>query len=358
MENVVLTPDLKSKIKFEIQTILTEVHKHPDKQIPHDSMGRLNFSCPYCHDSTSDPKKKRGNLYWSNLYYHCYNDGCGVHKSILNFFKDFKVGINDDDFFSILSFIRLNKTEYKAISDLNIQSFKKLNDVAISKSDFMEKMKIYSINKDTWMIYDYLKGRFLHLMLDNFAFNPRSKQLYIFNYNFSRDKILGYQIRNMVVNEKYSSAKYLTFTIDKACQKLNIEHEIDEELIKLSSVFNIMNIDYANEFTIFEGPIDSFFMRNSIALTGLSKMPFNFDEFENVRYFYDNDIGGKKKAIEKLNLGKKIFLWEKFLKDNKLNNYNIKDLNDIVINAYKYNKDALKKINDYFSNDSYDMVNV
>ena len=38
-----------------------------------ESKERLNFACPYCGDSTDSPRKKRGNLYWNNLHFHCYN---------------------------------------------------------------------------------------------------------------------------------------------------------------------------------------------------------------------------------------------------------------------------------------------
>ena len=74
-----------------------------------------------------------------------------------------------------------------------------------------------------------------------------------------------------------------------------------------------------------------------------------------VRYMFDNDKTGKKKMIEKLKKGRPVFMWSKFLKDNNIDTYNIKDLNDLMITCYSIKSDAHKKINEYFTSNNLDL---
>ena len=55
------------------------------KQTFHDAGDKLNFACPYCGDSRTDSKKKRGNLYVESGFYKCYNDGCSIRVSVQKF---------------------------------------------------------------------------------------------------------------------------------------------------------------------------------------------------------------------------------------------------------------------------------
>ena len=70
----------------------------------------------------------------------------------------------------------------------------------------------------------------------------------------------------------------------------------------------------------------------------------------------DNDETGLKKSIEKLRSGKQVFMWNKYLKDKKIDKYNIKDLNDLV--KVCYNKKiplSLSSLEEYFTNDKLDL---
>jgi len=187
--------------------------------------------------------------------------------------------------------------------------------------------------------------------------------LYVLNKNRSGTKILGCQVRPL--DQKNGSGKYFTYKLSKIYSEINVEIKdkimnIDDDkldkLDKLSMIFGILSTDFTSTYTIFEGPIDSMFMRNSIALTGVDKMPFDFNELPTTRYFFDNDKGGKKKMIEYLEKGNAVFLWDKFLRDNGLISFKIKDLNDLIKVIYK-NKIRIKKgINDYFTADKHDIV--
>lgn len=85
--------DLKDVVDGIIRTIL--LNRFPGQVARHDisSMSnRYNFNCPYCGDSSHDPYKKRGNVYYGSYWYKCYNGGCGVSKPFIQVIKDFRVG--------------------------------------------------------------------------------------------------------------------------------------------------------------------------------------------------------------------------------------------------------------------------
>ena len=99
----------KSYINGIIQRVLNKEFSNIQKRKTVDYNDRVNFACPYCGDS-SDPYKKRGNLYWKSLQYHCYNGGCPKrHTNLVEFLKDFHNPIsNKDDLIFYLDYIRVN----------------------------------------------------------------------------------------------------------------------------------------------------------------------------------------------------------------------------------------------------------
>ena len=70
-------------IESKIQNILNREFKDiPQKRVikrfpTNSNPDRLNFACPICGDSERTLSKKRGNLYFKNMQYICFNsDGC------------------------------------------------------------------------------------------------------------------------------------------------------------------------------------------------------------------------------------------------------------------------------------------
>jgi len=129
-------------------------------------------------------------------------------------------------------------------------------------------------------------------------------------------------------------------------------HRINE----VSTLFGIMNINFSSPVTVFEGPIDSFFIKNSIALCTVGRKISAFEDLETVRYMFDNDKSGKAAMLELLKSGKQIFLWSKFIKDFCLFDYKIKDLNDLVKVCFNQKLDAHKYIDKYFSSNNLDAI--
>ena len=89
--------DTIENIKDKIQSVLDSKFSSDSRirrkiDVYHD---RLNFCCPYCFDSRTDIRKKRGNLYLNTLRYFCFN--CGHSAGINKMLSDFGEELSMDD---------------------------------------------------------------------------------------------------------------------------------------------------------------------------------------------------------------------------------------------------------------------
>lgn len=358
-ESLVIDKDFKIKIEQAVQIILDNAFISGPKTKIKGMHDRINIACPYCGDSVTDKTKKRGNLFWNTLFYHCYNSGCNTHKALHDFLKDFGGGdISGGDRIEIINFIKLTSGTRVSAKELEFDLFIKLKELSIPKVKFYEMTDSRPIVKNG-PGYNILKERLLIHRLDEFAF--RENRLFILNLTNDKKNVIGYQIRKLNVK---GANKYLTFTLESMLKKCNFDlSEYDsillDKLNKLSTIFNILRVDFNQTLTSFEGPIDSMFMQNSIGQSSISRDMDMFSNIPTIRYLYDNDKSGIDEARLQIRQGKTVFLWQKFLKEQDLNKFKdiekLKDLNDIMILCFKYKLNAHKHINNYFSSDAIDM---
>ena len=350
--NIELTEELKDKIRYALKQVVSQVHPEPNKKLLKDMHGRITCACPYCGDSYSDDTKKRGNIFWDTLQYHCYN--CSHHTNVYTFLKDHDVKMDTSDAsFLIIDYIKQNKIQVNPESVLKHHALEKVHELAIDIDTFKVKFRAKTIVPGDW-IWFQLKDRLLHNRLDDFLYSEKEHRLWILN--FSKDnKIIGAQTRRM----KGYGQRYLTYDLPKLYEEMGAPLEMTNEelntLTKISTLFGIMQLNFQRPVTLFEGPLDAKFMNNSLALATAGRSTDDFDEIPTVRYMFDNDTTGKKKMAEKLKKGRPVFMWAKFLKDSKLDIYNIKDLNDLMKKCFELKIDAHKNIDKYFTSSQLDL---
>ena len=363
-------------IKGKLQLILDKSFKERYRRKIDVYSDRLNFACPVCGDSSTDIRKKRGNLYLDSLSYHCYNCSChmGVNALLHRFGEDLS---NEDKI--VVHEIQQNakKFEKRVSTGQGSMTMTLLEKLGVPKMIFFKQLGIISPYKDP-VASSYLKSRMIDIRdWKYFAYSPTTKELYILNLTPS-DKIIGFQIRQLDPNSiksRYISKrmtrlyadvfnKDINHIVDAVLKKEPLgEKYIDEEdgvenivanLDRLSGIFNIMNVNLNQPVTIMEGPIDSLSIPNSIALQGASKqLEGFFDNVENVRYLYDNDKAGKDAALKRLKSHKTVFLWGQYMNMIKTK-VKIKDLNDLQRN----NLLDISKIEQCFSDDEFDAMMV
>ena len=155
---------------------------------------------------------------------------------------------------------------------------------------------------------------------------------------YDNNKIVFYQSRKLKQNKADRKPKYLS--------KIGAD----------KTVFNIDKLDNTIDYMfIFEGPIDSFFVKNGVAVGGISKgkscftklqeQQINQKPFHKRIWVLDNqycDETAKEKTFSLLSQGERCFIWPKEL-------LQFKDFNDLCV---KINRDEITSR--FIINNSYD----
>lgn len=340
---------LQNKFKAWILQILERTHTSAEKQQIKDMPGRLNLACPVCLDSINDVNKKRGNLYWDTLQYHCFN--CGAHIDGWTLIKSNGIKPEDPvDTIKILDYIHQNRLNVETVDTFQYGKFKKIHESSFTREDIKEHFGFFEIPiNPAHEAFIYLKNRLI-TKFDDLLWSPSDKRIIILNTTLD-DRIIGFQARSILSNAK---TKYLTYHLARIQEKMGINSDIadDNSYKNISTLFGSMRVNFQETVTVLEGPFDAMFVKNSLALTGINKNTTHLDEVPSIRYLFDNDEIGKKLMIEKIKNGKSVFLWNKILDEINPDKY-IKDLNDLVVYAFQKSL-KLKNLNQYFSTSKMD----
>lgn len=317
------------------------------KQQVYEAGDKLNFACPYCGDSKSDSKKKRGNLYPDRGFYKCYNDGCGVKvelpKFVSKFSLKYSLGIPD---------LKTNEVKWEP------QTTKKkrgsLIELLISRNASEHLLRIdYLIDRFSLtpcnevepgsQVDQFIKKRNLQdlpAFNDCAYFDSREDKVYLFNIDIRSGKVLGFAIRRLA--EDSFGPKYLIKNYSELKKNGLIRGIADDVLLDIDTInnyFNVLNVDFSKPIMVTEGQIDAMFLRNSIATTGISKSKLLLENLlskSNTLILFDSDAAGKKQSIELIKRGYRVFLWNKALSEIRKKysaDYRkvrlIKDVNDL-----------------------------
>jgi len=328
---------------------------NPQRLKIYKGANRLNFCCPYCGDST-DPKKKRGNLYLDTLSYKCYNGGCEIFKSLNDFTRDFELRhlLKPEEISEIAEINRDNYRRKKIRNSIDYFITENYKEILVKRDYLKSKLGLIELKGtygEKWLIERN------HIPDAKFLWDPRRRSLYLLNLTGDESMVLGLQIRPIV---KKSHSKYFTYKLSGIYKKLlNVsDPEIilkAEEVDPVSSVFGFATVDLDSMITTFEGPLDAWLSPNSIALCSINN-PFPFD-VENKRWFLDGDKTGRDKSRDLLKKGEEVFLWGKFLRESEIPERDKWDLNDIV-NFLRSTGKKIKRLDNYFSNEVLDIIDV
>ena len=368
----------KVYIKGIIQKIINKESLDPARRKIVEYNNRLNFCAPCCGDSHKNKYAKRGNLYFDKLLYVCFN--CGHKTTLDKLAKHFHEVIDPDKKLEMIEHLN-SVIDY---SDYESEFIDAKYDDLIDMSD-LEKVFESNITQITDFepvikgkgIYKYLTGRGIqehqhkNIYQAKFWKNEDEFDWVIVMLNRKGDKILGMQVRNLKQGKRRMFKIYNYENLLEWVNAVKEEpHDIDiNKLVvynKLSYYFNILNVDFVQLVTVFEGYLDSLFYPNSIGLVGVNT-DYKFLEGNDmdIQYFFDNDEAGYTKSEEKLKAGHSVFLWKKLFEDlaTKKKVYDvdkylhriskIKDINKLAeLVPLPY---STLKLPDYFSADKLDL---
>lgn len=348
--------ELIEEIVPKLQQILNErFPNNPQKQKIKIYPDRISFAAPCCGDSARDNSKKRGNIILTGKFqnsYKCFN--CGTYMSIVSFFKKYKHPLS----LSGISYVASNQPNIQASSnnDASINylfDLQTINQYVVQRDYLKSKLNLEECDQTIKnSAYYYLINR-KQFSFSKFLYSRADNLLFVLNLT-PDNNIIGIQTRSLDKNYKGSS-KYKTYNLSNIYKLLlKEEKEIPDDVNKLSMLFNSLTVNYTNPVTIVEGPMDSFLLKNCIALCGAEKH-LNFDL--NYRYLFDDDNAGRKHAINLLNEGSTVFLWSKLKKDLNLPKREKWDINDLAIYCAD-NHIPFPNIDKYFSNDLLDLLDI
>lgn len=366
-----------------IQSFVKELLKKrfPDnrlKQEVHESDDKLNFACPYCGDSAHDSKKKRGNLYPNRGYYRCYNDGCSIKVPLDKFISVYSLKYS-------IGLPEIKKPEIKWVAETSKKKRGSLIEFLINKNASEHLLRIDKLvarfalipcqeAEPNSKIAKFLEKRRL-TDLDSFNecayFDHNEDKIYLFNLDLRSGRVLGFAIRKLDAGDgpKYLFKNYSE--LKKNGLVRNISDDLLSDIDTINNYFNVLNINFSKPVMVTEGQIDSLFLKNAIATTGVSKSSLllnNLLSKSNALIFFDSDSAGKNKSIELIKKGYRVFLWNKIFSDlikkYPLQRKSVKlinDVNDLFI-FIKANDPSLthdsfyELVSQYFSESSFDLI--
>lgn len=273
-----------------------------------------NFRCFYCGDSQKYKNKTRGYLYSikDTYNYKCHN--CGKSCSFSTFLKDLDTSLYDEYVFE----------KFKNGGRKELTLIPRKIEPKISIKKYFDLPTIDTLNKEHFARY-YLETRNIpHEKLKSLYYcenfkewtNTQKETFKNIKYDEPRiiiplvyhNNIFGFQGRSL---SKNSTTKYITILLNENIPK----------------IYGMDDVNWSKNVYVLEGPFDSMFISNSIAMVGadvnVKSIPNHFQN--DFIFIYDNEPRNKQivSRMEKtVQEGHAIVIWPNDLK--------YKDVNDMI----------------------------
>ena len=281
-----------------------------------------NFRCPYCGDSQKSRTKARGFVFRkkNDLFYKCHNCGVGATLGKLiehvdsNTHKDYimeryKTGC---DTITPKPEFKFNAPVFRS-KDIcsSLDSLSELGEDHPARKIIDRRNLPISSYKDLFLCPEFYK--FTNKLIPNkFPSLDGDHPRLLIPFRNEKGEIFAYQGRAFG-DEK---PKYLTI-----------------KLKDRDKIFGLNKVNKKEPIYVVEGPLDSLFLDNCIAVAGADMPSLNCD----FTVVFDNEPRNKEllKQIEKtINQGHKICLWPESMEH--------KDINDMILGGYT--KEEIQKI--------------
>jgi transcription elongation factor Elf1 len=272
--------------------------------------GLYNFRCPICGDSKKNKLKTRGYLYAAktNTNFKCHN--CGASMSFNNFLK--KLDTNLHKQYAMEKFKEGFTGKNYVVEEPKIVFTKPVftKKVNLPKASEVETAKKYleARNIDASRYYYAEKFKtWVNTLKPTFESTEYDEDRIIIPL-FYNQNLVGLQGRSI----KPNPVKYITVMLDDNAPK----------------IYGLDNIRTDATVYITEGPFDSTFIRNAIAMCGADADLSNWGISDPV-WIYDNEPRNREivsRIARVIEMGQKIVIWPLNIKE--------KDINDMVMSGH------------------------
>ena len=269
-----------------------------------------NFRCPICGDSKKNKSKTRGYIYTvkANTNFKCHN--CGASMSLNNFIKEVDPVLHKqytmekfkEGFAGGRNFVA-EEPEFK----FEAPKFKKK--LKLPKASENPRAAGYltarKLNPDDFYYAENFK-KFANSLKHTFDDTTHDEERIIIPLYYEKN-LIGFQGRSIDPNP----VKYITVMLDDDAPK----------------IYGLDNIRKDAPIYVTEGPFDSTFIRNSIAMCGADADVSRWG-IGNPVWIYDNEPRNREitnRISKTIDFGQSVVIWPESIDD--------KDINDMVMSG-------------------------
>ena len=272
-----------------------------------------NFRCPICGDSQKRSNVARGYLYSikNNANYKCHN--CGASMSFSNFLKTVDLGLHKQFVMEKFKEGHTGKGRHTPNPKFEFETpvFKTVPKINLPLCSEVDSAREYIENRKLDASKFYYADKFKEFC------NSYKKTYDTIGRDEPRIVIPLYQDGNLIgfqgrAIEKKSVPKYLTVMINDSAPK----------------IYGLDKIDNKQSVYVTEGPFDSTFVSNSIAMCGADADVRKWGVNDPV-WIYDNEPRNNeivKRISTTIDRGERVVIWP--------NNIHEKDINDMVLSGH------------------------
>lgn len=290
----------------------------------------FNFRCPICNDSSKNQYKSRGYIYSQDneYWFKCHN--CNKNFSLKSLIRKVDPTLYTDYIFE--------RYKENAIEILNKGNSSKVPDPPIYDDDIFKTLPRISTLPDTHEGVQFIKKRKIpqhtwdrllwtddavslirHFKPEKFKDTSIIEGGIVIPCYTIENRVNYFQIR--LLNSIKDGLRYITTTIDESKPK----------------IFGLNQLITSERYYIIEGPFDSLFIPNSVAMMG-SHINYDFPK-EHAVFVYDNEPRNKEiigQVSRRIKEGYGVCIWPSTIEQ--------KDINDMVLAGYT--ADQVKSIID------------
>ena len=303
--------------------------------------GLWTFRCPYCGDSKKNKNKTRGYIFQvkGDHVFKCHN--CGITRSFSNFLKENVPNVYDEYVMErykegtigrnvpkpdLTQFISKPKFDKRTVDLENLSS---LNNFHVAKKYILDRG--IPENKLDRLFYCPNFKEWTNTQKHTFSDTSNDEERIIIPLNSSDGNLIGFQGRSLSPKAKM---RYITVMLDEDAPKL----------------YGLDHINKNETIYIVEGPLDSFFLENAVAMCG-SDVDIRSFGWSDYIWVYDNEPRSRQitdKISRSIDAGDAVVIWPRSIREKDLNdmhNSGINVKNVIQSNVYQGLKAKLQLSN-------------
>ena len=273
-----------------------------------------NFRCPICGDSKKNKSKTRGYLYSikADINFRCHN--CGASMTFSNFLKEIDPAVHKQYVFERFKGSKTGRGTVVEEPKFNFTAPEFKTKIDLPKASENPDAKEYLVNRNLDPDKFYYAEKFKEFTnsLKHTFDDLKYEESRIVIPLFYKKKLIGFQGRAL----GSSPVKYITTMLSDDAPKLYGLDEIDEK----------------KPIYIVEGPFDSCFVENCVAMCG-SDVDIGSFGWSNYIWVYDNEPRNREivnRISKTIDRGDKVVIWPSDITH--------KDINDMSLGGHNVQK--------------------